>query len=100
MAQFDVYRAPKPDPGYLLVVQSDLLEGHQTRVVVPLLRPEAAPVAARGLNPDFRIQGVPYRMVTQFIGSVPLRLLQRPVASLKSERDAIVRALDVMLSGI
>lgn len=40
MARFDVYANPE-GPGYLLDVQSDLLEALNSCIVVLLLRPEA-----------------------------------------------------------
>ena len=43
--------------GYLLDVQNDLLDNLNTRVMVPLMRPEAAPTTARRLNPAFDIEG-------------------------------------------
>lgn len=42
MARFDIYENPAC-PGYLLDVQADLLDGLNTRMVVPLLPMEAAP---------------------------------------------------------
>ena len=56
MAQFDVYRNPNPATAaaipYLLDVQSDLLQGLLTRVVVPLAKPALlSNKAAQWLNP-------------------------------------------------
>jgi toxin CcdB len=58
MAQFDVCRNPNPASArripYLLDVQSDLLSGLATRVVVPLATPETlGNKAAQVLNPEF-----------------------------------------------
>ena len=100
MGRFDVYSTPsKGGIGYVLDVQADLLQGLGTRVVVPLLPPEAAPEPARGLNPAFAIDGQPHLMLTQFIAAVPARELRLPVLSLEPHSDDIMRALDILLSG-
>lgn len=44
--------------GYLLDVRADILGDLNTRVVVPLMRPEDAPAPARRLNPMFEIIGI------------------------------------------
>ncbi|WP_290686892.1 MULTISPECIES: CcdB family protein [unclassified Haematobacter] len=99
MARYDVY--PNPGgAGYLLDVQADLLDGLNTRVVVPLLPPNAAPLPARRLNPLFDIAEMPHVMVTQFMAAVPLTVLGRPVASLIARDTEITNALDMLLSGI
>jgi toxin CcdB len=56
MAQYGLFRDPDSE-GYLLDVQTDLLDGLNTRVVVPLLPKEQAPTPAQRLNPTFEIEG-------------------------------------------
>ncbi|WP_227510191.1 CcdB family protein, partial [Marinobacter excellens] len=56
MARFDIFEN-KDGAGYLLDVQSDLLSGLNTRVVVPLLPKSSAPTPAQRLNPVFNIEG-------------------------------------------
>ena len=75
MAQFDVYKNPDGD-GYLLVVQADLLNNLNTRMVVPLLPDKVAPIPARTLNPCFMISGETQVMSTQFMAAVPTGILQ------------------------
>lgn len=55
MAQFDVFRNPEGS-GYLLDVQSDLLDGLSTRLVIPLLPALQAPRPAARLNPVVNIK--------------------------------------------
>jgi toxin CcdB len=57
MARFDVYRNAG-GTGYLLDVQSDLLRGFNTRVVVPLLPLTEFPKPAKRLNPVFEVEGI------------------------------------------
>ena len=101
MSRFDVYRAPgKHRTGYVLDVQSNLLQDLDNRVVVPLQPSEVAPKPIRGLNPAFEIDGRPHLMLTQFIGTVAAKELRKSVLSLGAYQDDITRALDVLLTGI
>lgn len=101
MARFDVFPAlGQSGTGYVLDVQADLLRELGTRVVVPLLPPSSAPRPARGLNPSFEIEGKSYLMLTQFIAAVPEKELKQAVASLKAHSDDIIRALDILLTGL
>jgi toxin CcdB len=98
MARFDVYENPTGS-GYLLDVQSDLLSGINTRVVVPLLPLKSAPKPASRLNPVFDIRKTRVAMVTQFMAAVPGSELTTPVASLSTEAHRIVDALDMLFFG-
>ena len=98
MAKHDVY--PNPDgAGYLLDVQADLLDGMNTRVVVPLLPRSDAPVRAERLNPTFEIAGGEVVMVTQFLAAVPVSILTVPVANLSARFADITNALDMVFQG-
>ncbi len=100
MSRFDVYPTPgKAGTGYVLDVQANLLSELGTRVVVPLLPNETAPKAARGLNPEFEINGRPHVMLTQFIAAVSKKHLGKSVFSLQARSDDITRALDLLLTG-
>ena len=93
MARFDVYRAPNGD--LLLDVQSDHLDHLPTRVVVPLFN-----LPSLGdLTPGFDVHGDRVLMMTHYLTAVPRQSLRRPVANLSRERDAITRALDILLTG-
>ncbi|HUB13614.1 MAG TPA: CcdB family protein [Acetobacteraceae bacterium] len=101
MARLDVYRSPgRSGQGYVVDVQADLLSGLATRVVVPLLPAGSLQAAARDLNPVFDIAGQPHVLVTQAIATVPRRELKQPIASLLHRHDVILRALDILLSGL
>lgn len=104
MAQFDVYLNPNPDTRksipYLLDVQAELLNTLATRVVVPLILAEEMGLAAKHLNPQFKIKGVAVVMSTAELAGVPNRSLGDKVASLKSKRDEIIAALDLLFTGI
>ncbi|TPM29341.1 CcdB family protein [Mesorhizobium sp. B2-3-4] len=98
MARYDFYRMAGSD-GYLLDVQSDLLEHLATKVVVPLLPPETAPLPARRLNPIFRIDGRDHVMVTQFMSALTAAELRAAEGNLARHHDDIVAALDMLFQG-
>jgi toxin CcdB len=98
MARYDFYRSVGSD-GYLLDVQSDLLEGLNTRVAVPLLPLSIAPVPARRLNPVFTIDGKDHVMVTQFISALTASELEEAEGNLAPHHDQIVAAIGMLLQG-
>ncbi|HTP83027.1 MAG TPA: CcdB family protein [Alphaproteobacteria bacterium] len=99
MAQFDVFLSPT-GRGYVLDVQADLLRDLKTRLVVPLMLVADAPPALKRLHPQFEIAGRRTMMATQFMAAIPADELQNFVASLASERYAIIGAIDFLLGGI
>ena len=98
MARFDVYDRPG-GAGYVLDVQADILNGLNTRIVVPLLPLSEAPMPAKRLNPVFEIEAESHVMVTQFLAAVPRVLLRSPVANLAEQDSEIMAALDMVLVG-
>lgn len=98
MAQYDVFRNPEGS-GYLLDVQSDLLDRLTTRLVVPLMPQTQAPKPAARLNPIVKIAEEPHVMVTQFMASVPEKLLAKHVTSAVYLRDEITTAIDMLTHG-
>jgi toxin CcdB len=98
MARYDLFADPAGN-GYLLDVQSDLLEGLNLRTVVPLMPQGRAPMAVSRLNPVFQIEGSAHLMMTQFIAAVPASLLKTPVGQVSDRSDAITAALDMLFQG-
>ncbi len=104
MARFDVYAKPgslAPTTPYLLDLQSDLLDGQDTRMVVPLRRLEAFPkvrLSAR-LTPVLAVQGEALLLETPKVGALPQRILKTPVTSLAGEQAQITAALDFLFQG-
>lgn len=79
MAQFDVYLNSNPATRksipYLLDVQAELLDTLATRVIVPLILAEEMGLAAKHINPQFKIKGVAVVMSTSELADVPNRSL-------------------------
>ena len=104
MARFDIFRNSGPhaeDVPYLLDVQSDLLHGLETRVVIPLRRRDRFPAKRipHRLTPVFEIEGIACLLETPKLAAVPLRFLKQPVLSLATEQAAITGALDFLFQG-
>ena len=105
MAQFDVYRNAHPASRaripYLLDVQTDLLEVLATRVVVPLCKPEVLKgKPAEKLNPVFEVEGRRMVMLSPELAGVSRKALGERIANLAQRRDAIIAALDLVITGI
>jgi toxin CcdB len=98
MAKYDVFLDPSGS-GYLLDVQTDLLSGLNTRVVVPLLPNSSSPQPATRLNPTFEIDGEDHIMVTQFMAAVPVGMLKRQIGNLSEDFDKITTAIDMLMQG-
>jgi len=98
MARFDVYVNPN-DRGYLLDVQTDLLDSLNTRIVVPVMPSNKAPKPAKRLNPVLKIRDEAHVMVTQFMAAVPASMLKEPVANLSENAEEVTNALDMVFFG-
>lgn len=105
MAQFTVHRNPEAGSRatvpFLLDVQSDLLSELGTRVVVPLYTAAAMKGrVTRTLTPQFEVEGRQVVMVTPQIAGIALKMLGPEAGSLATERNTIVAALDLLITGI
>ncbi len=70
--------------------------------MVPLVHEEEMGLAAKHLNPQFKIKGASVVMVvmsTSELAGIPNRLPGDKVASLKNESDEIISALDLTFHG-
>ncbi len=104
MARFDVYANPGSHADttpYLLDVQSDLLDGLDSRMVIPLRSIERFPKVrlSTRLTPTFTIEGKDFLLETPKMGAVPRRVLKVPVISLAQEQPQITAALDFLFQG-
>lgn len=104
MARFDVYANPgehaRTTP-YLLDVQSNLLDGLDSRMVVPLRNLAHFPKVklSMQLTPVLRINGKDYLLETPKMGAVSQRILKTAVTSLAHEQAQITGALDFLFQG-
>jgi toxin CcdB len=99
MAQFDLHRN-RDGRGYLLDIQSNLLRGLTTRLVIPVLPLTEAPPPAGRLNPLVTIGAAPHSVVTQHLAAVPAAILGETIDNLGKRDTEITAALDLLISGI
>jgi toxin CcdB len=97
MAQFDVFRLKS---GMLVVdLQTDLIGIDASRIVAPLR--EAGKYAAfPGLTPMVEIDGTVWIVRLQELAAIPGTELRDRLTSLAAQRDALKRALDILIDGI
>ena len=85
---------------YLLDVQAELLEGLETRVMVPLVRASEFGRRAGRLHPVFTVCGEEVVMATHLLAAIRSSILGRIADSLIKHRAEIIGALDVLLVGV
>lgn len=104
MAYLDVYANPSPKSRpaipFLLDLQSNLLAGLATRFVIPLYRADAATVAAIGrLTPLLQFQDLDLVAMVPEAAGIATHRLGAAVGTLPDARDAVVAALDLLVTG-
>ncbi|MFN3231647.1 MAG: CcdB family protein [Alphaproteobacteria bacterium] len=83
---------------YFVIVQSDLVYDIQTKVVIPLHRPSTYKPANR-LNPIFDIDGESLTLMTQEIVGLEPGMVGPIIGTVEAHHDAIIAAIDFLISG-
>ena len=97
MAQFDLYRL---NDGLLVVdLQTDLIGIEASRIVAPL-REVGRYATFPGLIPVVEVDGLMWIVRVPELAAVPAAELRNPVGSLIEHRDALKRALDILIDGV
>lgn len=104
MAQYDVYPNPSTSAGqgipYVVVIQSDLLDGLATRLTIPLATLNYSGKVPSALCPLVTVKGQRLHALAHFAAPLPAKLLRKPVGSVAAQASALVAAVDTVLSGI
>ena len=95
--QFDLYRMITGD--YVIVLQSGLLDALNTRAVCLAIPEGAAVPALAALSPILTEGDIRLRLAPHVLATLTLAELGTHVANLTHERDRIIRAFDLMLTG-
>lgn len=95
--QFDLYRTHEGD--YVVVLQSDFLDGLNTRAVCLATLDQPATPSIASLSPTVSSGELRFRLQPHILATLTLTELGTFVASLAHDRDRIIRACDVMLTG-
>ncbi len=104
MPQFAVHRnrnaATRTRYPLLLDVQSDLLAGMGTRVVIPLVLLSALGESAlTTLTPALTVEDERYAALTPQLAGIAASELGAIVADVSRERSSILAALDLLITG-
>ena len=99
MPQFDVHRMSRGG-GLVIDCQSDLHDHLDSRFVVPLVPPKAAPRRLGRLHPSLPVNGSDYVMATHLGAAIQKRDLGPPIANLAERRLDIVGATDMLITGV
>ncbi len=104
MAQYDVYANPSSSAAtgipYVVVIQSDLLDALTTRLTMPLAVPDASIKVPTALCPVITVKGKRLHALAHFAAPLPAKILRRPVDNVAAQANALVSAIDAVLSGI
>ena len=97
MAQFDLFRL---NNGVLVVdLQTDLIGIEASRIVAPL-RELGEYAAFPGLTPVVEIEGEAWLVRVLELAAISGAELRNCVGSLSHHRDALKRALDILVDGV
>ena len=104
MAQYDVYANPSHSAAvgipFVVVIQSDLLDALATRLTVPLAVPDVSIKAPTALCPVIMVKGKRLHALVHYAAPLPARLLRRPVDNVARQANALISAIDTVLSGV
>ena len=105
MAQFSVHKNANPRSKalfpYVVDVQTDLLRDLQTRAVVPLMkRTTFGKHPIKELTPIVEVEGQKLVLVVPQLAGISIKDFGPEVATLLQNRNEIVAALDLLLTGV
>lgn len=80
----------------MVIVESEILPPDPVVVVIPLLTDYPA---VRHLNPQIRLDGRTFILATRLIAAVHRNRLRR-TGSVADQADQVIRAVDILLTGV
>lgn len=96
--QFDLYRMAEGD--YVVILQSDLLDALNTRAVCLAIPDGAVVPALPSLAPILTVGHIRLCLAPHVVATLTLGELGTFIANLSHERDRIIRAFDLMVTGV
>lgn len=104
MAKFSIYENaddPTKNTPFLLDVQTDLLGGLNTRVVIPLRNGNLYKhtKSTQDLMPSFLIKGKSFVLDTPRMAAVPSKHLKSEIGNLKDQQHLVMTAIDRLFHG-
>jgi toxin CcdB len=95
--QYDVFRTANET--YVLVLQSDTFESLATRVVARLVHENCPEPPLKHLSPKLFLGDVTLRLQSTEIATLTKKELGTFIGSAAHQRDEIIRACDLLLTG-
>ncbi len=104
MAQYDVFPNPSRSRAegipFVVVIQSELLDGLATRLVIPLAEPDAIDKVPPTLCPSINVNGQRLQALAHDAAPLSAKLLRRPVGNVAAQASALVAAIDAVMSSL
>ena len=100
--QFDVFANPtrtRAELPFLICIQHKDLDHLLTRLVAPLATQHVVRTASR-LNPMLKIGRQALFLVPQNLSPIAIRFLREAVCNLEQDRDRIIGAIDMLMTGV
>jgi toxin CcdB len=97
MAQYKVYRLVGGD--LVVDLQSDIV-ATTTRIVAPLIPRQSSPSPLRTVEPVVDFDGSPHVLHTALVAAVLETILTDQVGDLRAQEYTILRAIDMVFTGI
>lgn len=95
--QFDIYRTP--EDVFVVVLQSDTFDHLPTRVVAPLVSSKLIEATFKTLMPMIMEGDAQFYLLPQQVATVLVSNLGTYIGSAAHQRDEIIRATDLLLTG-
>lgn len=105
MPQFDLYENPSLQSRewapYVVDLQHDMLQSLSTRIMAPLLKVQPQDEAMmKRLNPVISFNGNAYFLSAAEMASVPVSEFQAAIGNLKTHRDDLMAAVDLVFTAV
>jgi len=105
MAQYHIYENLSPNSKkiypYLIDVQATILNGLETRIVIPLAEKDKFEKGIiKNLNPIITINNKEYVLLTQQMAGIPCKQIGISVCDCLEYRQDILSAIDFLITGI
>lgn len=101
--QFDVFQNPiasaRGEQPFVVCIQHRNLDYLSTRLIAPLANAKIVREQSR-LNPAVEVRGKTLYLLPQNLLALPARLFREAVVNLEPDRDRIIAALDLVLTGV
>ncbi|WP_045221647.1 CcdB family protein [Desulfonatronum thioautotrophicum] len=100
MAQFDVYIGRSKNAKYFIDLQDNILDTLTTRVVAPLVPLELINLPIKNVNPIIYVNDEKLLLFTHLLAAIPCKQLGKCIGNIRTQRNEIVAALDMLFTGV